>query len=150
MKRQQNGFTLIELLIVVAVIGVLAAIALPAYANYSVRARLSEALLFLAKDKSQLAEYHASFGQWPVNASTANITQTGDTPYIKSTIYDSDASSQNRITYTLGNLGADAMEDKQIILESTIEASGVITWRCIKGAAPNNPPDQYLPKACRN
>src|SRR5512134_200850 len=68
MKRMQQGFTLIELMIVVAIVGILAAIALPAYQDYTVRARVSEALASAGACKTQITEYQQARAALPTGA----------------------------------------------------------------------------------
>ncbi|MBK7171103.1 MAG: pilin [Gammaproteobacteria bacterium] len=70
MKRVQQGFTLIELMIVIAIVGILAAVALPAYQDYTVRAKLSEPMARASEAKTSVAEYFASKGFLPTNGST--------------------------------------------------------------------------------
>ena len=71
MKTLQKGFTLIELMIVVAIIGILAAIAIPAYQDYTIRAQVSEGLTLASDIKAGVAEYMAQTGDWPVNLAEA-------------------------------------------------------------------------------
>jgi type IV pilus assembly protein PilA len=78
MKSIQKGFTLIELMIVVAIIGILAAIAIPAYQNYTIRAQITEGLNLAGGWKAAIAEYYANNGTWPTLASlTGLVVSTG-------------------------------------------------------------------------
>jgi type IV pilus assembly protein PilA len=76
MKRVQQGFTLIELMIVVAIVGILAAIALPAYQDYVIRSKMSEALAAIAACKTSVAEYSSSHTAYPVDTTAAGCSTT--------------------------------------------------------------------------
>jgi type IV pilus assembly protein PilA len=101
MKRVQQGFTLIELMIVVAIVGILAAIALPAYQDYVVRSKMSEAVAAIAACKTSVSEYASAKANWPadVNASGCSTLQT---QYVNSL----DVASNGLITVVSQNTGA--------------------------------------------
>ena len=159
MKKQhiarQGGFTLIELMIVIAIVGILAAIALPAYQDYTVRARLSEALAVTAEAKTTIAEYVANLGTMPTNAAAAGITVTGfgQQSYVATAAF---AGSGNTGTYTLTvSNGAVAQQQLGDAANGTIQLVGTVdpnsrrvTWVCGPGAT-NPVPTKFLPASCR-
>ncbi|EMU2640379.1 pilin, partial [Neisseria gonorrhoeae] len=73
MNTLQKGFTLIELMIVIAIVGILAAVALPAYQDYTARAQVSEAILLAEGQKSAVTEYYLNHGKWPENNGDAGV-----------------------------------------------------------------------------
>jgi type IV pilus assembly protein PilA len=144
MKRVQQGFTLIELMIVVAIIGILAAIALPAYQDYTVRAKVSELILAVSQGKTPVAEFYQIQGALPNAGSVQIDTQTSQ--YVNSvrwtgTVIEGIASA---------NLGNGAANNKGIALTpSTIAGSAVLNWAC--GPLTGNPmPKKYLPASCKS
>ncbi|MBH5991290.1 pilin [Neisseria meningitidis] len=78
MNTLQKGFTLIELMIVIAIVGILAAVALPAYQDYTARAQVSEAILLAEGQKSAVTEYYLNHGTWPSNNSDAGVASSTD------------------------------------------------------------------------
>ncbi|HGX9764059.1 TPA: pilin [Neisseria meningitidis] len=76
MNTLQKGFTLIELMIVIAIVGILAAVALPAYQDYTARAQVSEAILLAEGQKSAVTEYYLNHGEWPGNNSSAGVASS--------------------------------------------------------------------------
>nr|WP_101129457.1 pilin [Neisseria meningitidis] len=78
MNTLQKGFTLIELMIVIAIVGILAAVALPAYQDYTARAQVSEAILLAEGQKSAVTEYYLNHGIWPSNNSSAGVASASD------------------------------------------------------------------------
>ena len=145
MKKVQQGFTLIELMIVVAIIGILAAVAIPAYQDYTIRAKISEVMVVASKDKTSVSEYFISQGFVPTSAATAGINiNMGQSKYLSAdTTYANTGSTVGTITYTLGNLAAD-VNGKTIKFVGTGDANGM-SWTCNTGDAP----DKYLPANCR-
>ncbi|HEZ5379718.1 TPA: pilin [Neisseria meningitidis] len=76
MNTLQKGFTLIELMIVIAIVGILAAVALPAYQDYTARAQVSEAILLAEGQKSAVTEYYLNHGKWPKNNTSAGVASS--------------------------------------------------------------------------
>ncbi|MBH5831399.1 pilin [Neisseria meningitidis] len=76
MNTLQKGFTLIELMIVIAIVGILAAVALPAYQDYTARAQVSEAILLAEGQKSAVTEYYLNHGEWPSNNTSAGVASS--------------------------------------------------------------------------
>jgi len=107
MKKVQQGFTLIELMIVVAIIGILAAIAIPAYQDYIARAQVSEAMSLTSGLKTPMAEYYADQGAWPAAVSTVSDIRNG-----------------KYVSYITINTGAGATSSS-VILEAVMKNSGV-------------------------
>ncbi|HFC4001386.1 TPA: pilin, partial [Neisseria gonorrhoeae] len=86
MNTLQKGFTLIELMIVIAIVGILAAVALPAYQDYTARAQVSEAILLAEGQKSAVTEYYLNHGKWPENNGAAGVASASTIKgkYVKS------------------------------------------------------------------
>ncbi|WP_061729228.1 pilin, partial [Neisseria meningitidis] len=86
MNTLQKGFTLIELMIVIAIVGILAAVALPAYQDYTARAQVSEAILLAEGQKSAVTEYYLNHGEWPKNNTSAGVASSSEIKgkYVKS------------------------------------------------------------------
>ncbi|EPT3208463.1 pilin, partial [Neisseria gonorrhoeae] len=78
MNTLQKGFTLIELMIVIAIVGILAAVALPAYQDYTARAQVSEAILLAEGQKSAVTEYYLNHGIWPKDNTSAGVASASD------------------------------------------------------------------------
>lgn len=141
MKKQQ-GFTLIELMIVIAIIGILAAIAIPAYQDYIARSQASEGVSLLSGGKTPMAEFFSDKGVWPTAAASVMGTLTGK--YVASiAITDGGATSDPlELTATMKSTGVNKnIIGKTIIMTSTSGSS----WTCQPGTID----EKYLPAACR-
>ncbi len=146
-QNQHKGFTLVELMIAVAVISILAAIAVPTYRDYTIRAKISEALNMAASAKISITEYYISEGRLPGNLEEAGM-ESVSTDYIKSIEY-SGSDDGGRITVTLSSrIGGDA-GDKKLVIATTPDQNGaLLKWDCAP-AAENGVDRKYLPANCR-
>jgi len=138
MKTKQCGFTLIELMIVVAIIGILAAIALPAYQDYTKRSHVTEGLTLASGAKSAVSEYFSSEGRLPANNSVAGMVAPAS---IAGNAVESVSVINGLITVTF-NI---KVESGTTLDLSPITATGSIKWECNNG----NVPPRFLPSRCR-
>ena len=139
MKRKTNkGFTLIELMIVVAIVGILAAVALPAYQDYTTRAKVTEGLSLANTLKTMVSEYYNLERAFPAtDAALANYNDAA------TTIVKSIGSATNVITITFKDVGA-ISEDETILLTATASGTGQISWACTSAAIEQ----EFLPSSC--
>ena len=146
MKKVQQGFTLIELMIVVAIIGILAAVAIPAYQDYTIRAKVTEGLSLAGAAKTAVAETYSSKGIPPATNTGAGIALAGS--IIGNSVASVGISGRGLITinYKVAGLGSTA-DGKKVMLLPTFGAGGVV-WVCTS-AAGTTMPSKYLPGQCR-
>jgi type IV pilus assembly protein PilA len=148
MKRKQQGFTLIELMIVVAIVGVLAAIAIPAYLDYVRRAKVSEGLGFLDAARISVAEFFQTEGSMPDDGTTAAGIGTVSSHYVAAVSWDALSRTSGDLIVRLKSIDPQ-VDGKRIELAATGSlTSGVVDWVCQPHQ--NNPLNtRYLPASCR-
>jgi len=150
MKQVQKGFTLIELMIVVAIIGILAAIAIPQYQNFIARGQVTEALNLLSGAKTAIEDEVAQTNAFPAKAAAISLANTlgikASSKYVAGiSISTESGDSTGTVTATFQNKGvAKGIEDTQI--DYLRDANG--DWTCDSGATKGTP-DRFLPKTCK-
>ena len=157
-KKAQKGFTLIELMIVIAIVGILAAIALPAYQDYVVRAKISEAMVAAAEAKTTVAEYVAANGGLPANGAGAQFgVNTAVRPASSTTLYRLEVivaapnvTIRMFVYKSVWDSTATATARAAFKLTGTVAADSTISWVCSTTANDANWVDvKYLPANCR-
>ena len=136
MKRIQKGFTLIELMIVVAIIGILAAVALPAYQDYTVKAKVSELLLAASSAKTSIAEFVNTNGALP---SASFTVETQASKYVASVGWDG-----TKVTVT-STAAEPAINGVTVFLTPSAPNNGQVTWTCTPGTIDA----KFLPSSCK-
>jgi type IV pilus assembly protein PilA len=164
MKSLQKGFTLIELMIVIAIIGILAAIAIPAYQNYTIRAQITEGLSLADNYKTAVAEFYQNVGTFPAGVSATGSPTTIPMPgntvgkYVSAVTVD--ASGNIKITYAGPQASAKLTGANVLYLNVGTDTNGDVAWVCglqsttppagitLNGAATTTIVPQYLPSSC--
>jgi len=144
MKKQQ-GFTLIELMIVVAIIGILAAIAIPAYQDYTIRAQVSEGLNLAGGAKAAVTEYSQDRGSFPTSNTQAGISTTA-TDIKGKYVASVSVGASGVVSVAYGNEAHKVLTDASAILVMTpTNNTGSVSWDCSSTTIAN----KHLPAACR-
>ncbi len=160
MKKMQQGFTLIELMIVVAIIGILAAIAIPAYQDYTIRAQVSEGMNLAAAAKTAVAETYLNRGVAPADRTAAGMTaNAGDT---EGKYVDQINVTTGEIIIRYGNEAHSNITGNFLVLTPFLSVDESVVWRCglattgsslsamgADGGTATDVATQYLPSACR-
>ncbi|HGO7226890.1 TPA: pilin [Neisseria meningitidis] len=127
MNTLQKGFTLIELMIVIAIVGILAAVALPAYQDYTARAQVSEAILLAEGQKSAVTEYYLNHGEWPGGNSDAGVATSTD---IKGKYVQSVEVKNGVVTATMASSNVNnEIKGKKLSLWAKRQ-NGSVKWFC--------------------
>ncbi|HGO9226701.1 TPA: pilin [Neisseria meningitidis] len=162
MNTLQKGFTLIELMIVIAIVGILAAVALPAYQDYTARAQVSEAILLAEGQKSAVTEYYLNHGIWPANNNSAGVASTATD--IKGKYVQSVTVANGVITAQMASSGVNnEIKGKKLSLWAKRQ-NGSVKWFCGQPVARADKADtvaaaaktadnintKHLPSTCRD
>lgn len=142
MKKSQHGFTLVELMIVVAIVGILASIALPAYTSYTIRAQIAEGLHLTGPIKNAITQHHNDNGVFPVDNDAAALEAAGSYSgkYVFSISVDGAV-----ISIQYGN-DASAKISGQTVTMTAIHRDGSVSWVCAGDGVLST---IYLPSSCK-
>ncbi|HFB0576415.1 TPA: pilin [Neisseria gonorrhoeae] len=156
MNTLQKGFTLIELMIVIAIVGILAAVALPAYQDYTARAQVSEAILLAEGQKSAVTEYYLNNGKWPEDNDKAGVASPSDIKgkYVKEVKVENGV-----VTAQMASTGVNKeIKDKKLSLWAKRQ-DGSVKWFCGQPVTRDNAgttgkdkeiDTKHLPSTCRD
>jgi len=150
MKFVQQGFTLIGLMIVVAIIGILAAVAIPSYQDYTARAQVAEAMTLTSSLKTGMAEWYGDYGSFP--AAIASVTSSVSGKYVSVIAFANSAGGTINVNATMKTKGVNAAISGLVF--SMGSTSGGANWSCgsqtgLQAAVTTSILDKHLPSACK-
>lgn len=137
MKNNKKGFTLIELMIAVGIVGILSAVAIPAYQNYVARSQMSEGISLASGAKALISEYYSNYNAWPTQFQVGYNGANGK--YISKT----EIADNGTIVATLSTQASSKIAGQTITLTPTVQSEGNLSWDCVSSAD-----SIYLPSSC--
>lgn len=159
MHKQQSGFTLIELMIVVAIVGILASVAIPAYSDYTVRAKVTEAVAAVAPVKASVADFYYANNALPLDSAEAGLDDSTTADSVAGGNYGTDViesiavgapAGAGVITVAINDIGGSTVGSETLVYKPEIGSNGQISWKCEASQGEGTLSERYAPANCRS